>query len=103
MSRAPRQPDPRPADPLLAALLPALHLATELVAALDRAIDRRDARWTSLLVSSVLDDAARLHNALGQSLERVRATLTPELMQAMGLAEPKRDAKPSPAPERLPD
>ena len=81
--------DPIPSDPLLAALLPAIHLATELVAALDRATDRRENAWPTLLVSGVLDDAARLYDALGSSLARISRTMQPELLEATGMVEPK--------------
>lgn len=80
--------DPIPSDPLLAALLPAIHLATELVAALDRATDRRELGWPTLLVSGVLDDAARLHDALGSSLARISRTIQPEVLEAIGMTEP---------------
>jgi len=80
--------DPRPSDPLLQALLPAIHLATELVAALDRATDRREIEWPTLLVSSALDDAVRLHDALGSSLARIARTIQPEVLEAIGMVEP---------------
>lgn len=80
-------------DPLLDASAPARHLAAELVLAIERIADRRRARWPSLLVAAPLDDAMRLHQALGASLARLCAALSPELLQAVGMAEP-----PVPAP-----
>ena len=81
--------DPIPSDQLIVALLPAIHRDPELVAALDRAADRRELGWPTLLVYGVLDDAARLHDALGSSLARISRTIQPEVLEAIGMVEPK--------------
>lgn len=79
-------------DPLLDASAPARHLAAELVLAIERIADRRRARWPAALVAAPLEDALRLHQALDASLRRICTALSPELLQAAGLAEPPRPA-----------
>ncbi len=84
-----------PTDPFLDAAEPARHLAGELALAIERVIERRRAAWPALLVAAPLDDAMRLHQALAASLGRLCATLSPELLQAVGLVEPPRPASPA--------
>ncbi len=49
-------------------------------------------RWWDLAASESAD-AARLHAALGASLARIGVALAPELLIAVGLAEPPRSAQ----------
>lgn len=80
-------------DPTAAAIESARLVAEALFASLAEAERRRLAGWSSLLVSSAVDDAARLHAALGASLARIGVALAPELLIAVGMAEPPRSAQ----------
>jgi len=79
---------PRPEDQLLAALVPLRHLVDELLESVERMTLRRERGWPTLLVATQFDDAVRLHQAIGASLERLNRTIVPEVRTALGLTKP---------------
>lgn len=86
MPPSPAQPSPQ--DRLAIAIDVALGIQQQIGVSLQMAGLRRTAGYQALLVASALDDARRLHAALGESLNRIVGLLSPAAAVQLGLAEP---------------
>lgn len=79
-------------DRLAAAIDVALGIQQQLGVSLEMAKLRRIGGYQALLVASALDDARRMHAALGESLNRIVAVITPQVGVEIGIVEPARPA-----------